>query len=269
LREKVAPAGRYTFRMNIAYRAAATDRRLSLLLTILVHAALVMGWLAARKPPATPIVDDSVRTRIMWIPLRPPQPAAPRVETPAPPRKETPDLAPPRPQARPGPAITLPPLPQAATPPAPANEAVPAPAPAASADAPAESAPAKPSAEQILQQAKRDIGKIDKALRKENNPYLAAPLDSPQMRMRRGMEEAAALAPPRLWEAPKVEELVNNTGDGARRTRVITGRRTYCVTERATNTDVEMIEHHGKLRITNCPTHEAPATKQTWRTLRD
>jgi hypothetical protein len=255
--------------MNIAYRESATDRRLGLLLTILVHAALVTGWLAARKLPALPSADDSVRTRVMWIPLRPPQPAAPRAETPAPPRKETPDAAPPRPHARPGPAITLPPLPQAAPLPAPANEAASASAPAAGTATPAEAAPAKPSAEQILQQAKRDIGKIDKALRKENNPYIAAPLDSPQMRMRRGMEEAAALAAPRLWEAPKVEELVNNTGDGARRTRVITGRRTYCVTERATNTDVEMIEHHGKLRITNCPTPEAPPTKQAWRTLRD
>lgn len=253
--------------MNIAYREPATDRRLGLLLTILVHAALVTGWLATRKLPAPPSADDSVRTRVMWIPLRPPQPVAPKAETPTPLRKETLDTAPPRPHARPGPAITLPPLPQAATPTAPATDAVPS--PAAGAATPAEAAPAKPSAEQILQQAKRDIGKIDKALRKENNAYIAAPLDSPQMRMRRGMEEAAALAAPRLWEAPKVEELVNNTGDGARRTRVITGRRTYCVTERATNTDVEMIEHHGKLRITNCPTHEAPATKQEWRTLRD
>jgi hypothetical protein len=152
--------------------------------------------------------------------------------------------------------------------PAPANEAASASAPAPAVGAPTETA-AKPSAEQILQQAKRDIGSIAKALRKENNPYIAAPLDSPQIRMRRGMEQAAAMAPPRLWEAPKVEELVNNTGDGARRTRVITGNGTYCVTERATNTDVEMIEHHGKLRLTNCPSPEEPAKQQTWRTLRD
>jgi hypothetical protein len=83
------------------------------------------------------------------------------------------------------------------------------------------------------------------------------------------MEAAAALARPGLFEAPKVEELVNNTGDGARRSRVITGDGSYCVTERATNTDVEMIEHHGKLRITNCPTHEEPSKQQEWRTLRD
>jgi hypothetical protein len=143
------------------------------------------------------------------------------------------------------------------------------PAPAANAPAPAQPLDAKPSAQQILERAKRDIGSIAKAVRKENNPYIAAPLDSPQMRLQRGIEHANAMAPNRIWEAPKVEELVNNTGDGARRTRVIGGDRTYCVTERATNTDVEMIEHHGKLRITNCPTPEEPAKQQAWRTLRD
>jgi hypothetical protein len=261
LREKVALTGGYTFRMNTAHRATATDRRLGLLLTILVHAALVTGWQAVRKLPALPIAEDSVQTRILWVPLRLPQPAAPKAETPAPPRKKTPDPAEKtRPRSQPGPAITLPSLPQAAPLPAPANEATPAPA-----EAPA----AKPSAEQILQQAKRDIGSIAKALRKENNPYIAAPLDSPQIRMRRGMEQAAAMAAPRIWEAPKIEDLVNDTGDGARRSRVITGHGTYCITERSPATNVEMIEMHGKQRITNCPQHELPASKQQWRTLRD
>jgi hypothetical protein len=53
------------------------------------------------------------------------------------------------------------------------------------------------------------------ALRKENTPYIVAPLDSPEIRMRKKMERAAQLAPNRLWEAPKTEELVNDTGDGA------------------------------------------------------
>jgi hypothetical protein len=30
-----------------------------------------------------------------------------------------------------------------------------------------------------------------------------------------------------------------------------------------------MIEKHGKLRITSCPAHEAPASSQEWRTARD
>jgi hypothetical protein len=147
-------------------------------------------------------------------------------------------------------------LPTASPGPAPS----PAPAPA--------TAPA-PNAAQILQQAKRDIGSIDKALRKENRPYIAAPPDSPQIRLRNGIEQAHEMAPNRLWEAPKVEELVNDTGDGARRSRVITGGGTYCVTERSPATSIDMIEKHGKLRITSCPQHEQPATKQEWRTARD
>jgi len=115
----------------------------------------------------------------------------------------------------------------------------------------------------------RSAGAIDRALRKESKPLIIAPPDSPTLRMREGMEQARALAPTRLWEAPKVEELVNNTGDGARRTRVVTGRGTYCVTERSPVTNVEMIEMHGKIRLTNCPRDETPAKAQVWRTARD
>ena len=77
------------------------------------------------------------------------------------------------------------------------------------------------------------------------------------------------MAPNKLWEAPKIEELVNNSGDGARRARVITGGGTYCVTERSPATSIDMIEKHGKLRITSCPQDEAPASAQEWRTARD
>jgi len=121
----------------------------------------------------------------------------------------------------------------------------------------------------MLQRALRDAGAVDKALRKENRPYIVAPLDSPQIRLRNGIGAAADLAPNKWYEAPKVAELVNNTGDGARRTRVVGSGRTYCVTERATNTSIDMIEKHGKLRITNCPEHETPASAQGWRTARD
>jgi len=253
--------------MNIAYRANGSDRRLGLLLTALVHLALAIAWQAARTLPAPAPAEEGARSRILWLPLPLPRPA-PRDREAAPPRKET-AARPIQLHQRPVPALTLPPAPAIESRPAPAPAAVPAPAQAQAPNAGAQTAPAKPSAEQILERAKRDIGSIAKALRKENNPYIAAPLDSPQIRMRRGMEQAAAMAPNRIWEAPKVEELVNNTGDGARRSRVITGNGTYCVTERATNTNVEMIEMHGKLRITNCPEHEEPSKQQTWRTLRD
>lgn len=259
--------------MDLSYRPHNTDRRLGLLLTALVHLALVGGWQMVRTLPA-PAVSDEAGSRILWIPL---PPSRPRLREPAQAvsREAVAEkAAAPRHHARPAAATPTAPVVTAGQPAAPAaGSAAPIAATnATNADlpaAPAAPAAQHPSAAAILQQARRDIGRIDKGLRKENSPYIAAPLDSPMLRMRRKMEEAAALARPGLFEAPKVEELVNNTGDGARRTRVITGNGTYCVTERATNTDVEMIEHHGKRRLTNCPAHETPASKQDWRTLRD
>lgn len=234
-------------------RIPAIDRRLAgILATVLLHAALILGWQMARTLP--PEEADTESPLMQWIELPPPVPEL----RPAP-------VAPPeaRPQR------------QAAARPARSVPAEAAPAPSTPGEAPASvvedavDALAKPSAASIVENARRSVAGIDRALRKESKPLIVAPPDSPELRMRRGMEQAHALAPPRLWEAPKVEELVNNTGDGARRTRVITGRRTYCITERSPATNVEMIEMHGKIRLTNCPTHEEPAKRQEWRTARD
>jgi hypothetical protein len=246
--------------MNTAYHTLAADRRRGILLTVLVHAALILGWQAVRRLPPLPAGGE--RRGIQWIRL-----PAPRATVPA--RTPAPAPARPRPRSLAPAALPSSSLPSSSLPAVPPGAASsPAAAPAASAAPPPSAAPAR-SAEQILEQARRDIGKIDKGLRKENRPYIAAPLDSPQIRLRKGIELANELAPNRLWEAPKVEELVNNTGDGARRTRVITGNGTYCITERATNTSVDMIEKHGKLRITSCPEHEEPAKNQEWRTAHD
>ena len=240
---------------NVLSSPLAERRLAAILATVLLHAALVLGWQLARNPaPQEADVDSPL---MQWIELPPPAP----VSKPAPPPE-----APRQPQR---PAAGRPARPAVAAPAAPA-----APAASSQAEAPAPIAgepgqPARPSAASILENARRSVGSIDRALRKENKPLIVAPPDSPELRMRRGMEQAHALAPPRLWEAPKVEELVNNTGDGARRTRVITGRRTYCVTERSPATNVEMIEMHGKIRLTNCPAPEEPAKRQEWRTARD
>lgn len=152
----------------------------------------------------------------------------------------------------------------------PAQGAATAPAatPASELDIPAAAAPAA-DGQAIMERARRSAAGVDRALRRENHPVITAPLDSPQMRMRQGLEEAQALAQPNTWEAPKVEQLVNGTADGARRTRVITGRGTYCITERSPVTSIDMIEKHGRLRITNCPQHESTAKRQRWRTARD
>lgn len=207
--------------------------------TILVHLGFILAWHMARALP--PLQVDGGDEAIVW--LREPAPVVRQslpAALPAPAARRTPVTA----------AVSTPPVTDDA-PTAPAEEQ------------------AAPAAGAMVENALRSVGDIDRALRKERQPTIVAPPDSPQIRMRDKMELARSLAPPRLWEAPKVEELVNNTGDGARRTRVITGNGTYCITERAPTTSIDMIEKHGKQRFTNCPEHEEPAKRQVWRTARD
>jgi hypothetical protein len=227
----------------------ALDRRLAgSAAVLLVHAALVLVYLATRHAPGEQ--PDVPRMDVQWVTL-PTLPAAKPPATTLVPRERS---------TRPRPAPAPPAMAVLPAPPAAETASTPAPA--------AEAAPV-PAGDTILEKARRSAGSVDRAMRQENRPYIVAPLDSPQMRMRSSMEKAHALAPPKLWEAPKVEELVNQTGDGARRTRVITARGTRCITERSPVTNVEMIEMHGKLRLTNCPQHEDTATQQVWRTARD
>jgi hypothetical protein len=230
-------------------------RSAGLAATLLVHALLILAWQMARTLSAPVVGDDAA---MLWLRVPAPVPA-PRIVV-VPPVQ--PEAAP-----TPKPGMPLRPVP---VPAAQAETPVQTPVPAAVPDAPpvpVESA--TPSTAAIMDSARRSIGDIDRALRKERQPTIVLPPDSPQLRLRRGIEHAREMAPPRLWEAPRVVELVNNTGDGARRTRVITGNGTYCLTDRAPTTDVEMFEKHGKQRITTCPKDEEPARQQEWRTARD
>jgi hypothetical protein len=241
--------------------------------TVLAHAALIVAWQTARQ---VPLPDRGEPTSIVQVVLLPERvPAAPALDKTADEARRAPvvDGATARPhtpaQTRLGRTVRASERigePAATVLPAPAADGLDSTPPASAA---AVTVPSD-SARQILERARRDAGAIDRALRKKNNPYIVAPLDSPLIRMRGKIEEAAALAPNRLWEAPKMEELVNDTGDGARRTRVITGGGIYCVTERSPATSIDMIEKHGKIRITNCGQgHEQPASAQKWRTARD
>jgi hypothetical protein len=226
------------------------DRRhVGIAVTVLVHAVLILGWQMTRRLPA--VAPEPPRTSIQWIRL--PAPAVPA------PRREEERVKPVLPHLAPLPnAITLAPPTLPAAPPA-------ASAPAAS-TAPAADALALPptpsTGATLLERARRDAGAVDRALRKENKAYIVAPPDSPQIRMRNGIAAAARLD-------PGMDELVNNTGDGARRTRIVTGGNTYCMTERSPATSIDMIEKHGKWRQTNCPAHESTANSQAWRTARD
>lgn len=209
--------------------------------TVLVHAALILAWQMARSVPPQPAGEAAA---FVWV----------RV-----------------PAVVPRPSLTAPKVVPAAPRSAPARPsmATPTVAEPVAAAAPDMDAPAMPNAAAIMDSARRSIGEIDRALRKERQATIVLPPDSPQIRLRRGIEHAHDMAPPRLWEAPKVVELVNNTGDGARRTRVITAGGTYCITERSPVTSIDMIEKHGKQRFTSCPKDEEPAKRQEWRTARD
>lgn len=230
-----------------------------LALTVLVHAALLLAWHAARHLQAPDAGGKALAFQWVWLP--PPAPAAAPTTAPVTaPRRARPATPVPasrsRTQAAPETHVTAVPASPADAAPAPAAPPAPAAAPA----------PSRPS---VLQRGLRDAGSVDRALRKENNPYIVAPLDSPQIRMRRGMEAARDAAPTKWYEAPRIDELVNNTGDGARRTRVRSGGQTYCITEVSPASGIDAIEKGGKTRITNCPAHESPAGGQEWRTARD
>jgi hypothetical protein len=239
------------------------DRRFAALtLTALVHVALLFAWQATRRLPALDTQRDT--RRIQWIKLPPLARPERRTATPeqAPERtlEHAPAYAPVPVRVRPAPAapsITL------IAPEAPASNGQ------AAAPSAATAAPRAAADGSLVQRSLHDAGSVARALRKENNPYIVAPPSSPQIRLRRGIEEAHALAPPRLWEAPKIDELVNNTGDGARRTRVITGGGTYCITTRSPASSIDTMEVLGKERLTNCPAHESPASNQEWKTARD
>lgn len=233
------------------------DRRhVGIAVTLLVHAVLLLGWQMTRRVPSF-AEPDPRRTTIQWIRL--PAPALPQ------PHRAKEENEPDRPHVAPRAATLI--LPRVTMPALPAVPSAATPA-TATANAPAPAAPSAGAA--LLERARRDVGAIDRALRKENRPYIVAPPDSPQIRLRKGIQAAADMAPNAWYEAPKTAELVNDTGDGARRTRVITGGGTYCVTERAPTTSIDMIEKHGKIRITNCGSgHEQPANAQEWRTARD
>lgn len=259
----------YLVAMNVHHRlpSPVANRATGIAIALLMHVAMVVIWQASRERP---VVDDvAPASFVQWV--RVPH-SAPDALTPVAATSDDRDkrhvkagVSPTRTTA--GAAVATPDGPpghigdvatQAGADPATATVA---------ADAPAVPSP---GARQILEQARIEAGAIDRELRKSSKPYIVAPRDSPQIRMANGFAEAAALAPNRWWEAPKVVELVNDSGDGARRTRVVTPFGIYCITERAPTTSIDMIEKHGRQRITNCGhEHEQPANPQEWRTARD
>ena len=138
--------------------------------------------------------------------------------------------------------------------PAPATEAPP-PAPASVADDPVfANVPAAPSLhERIL----KDIGKIDKGLRKESpgNHIVAAP-NTPQTRLAAGIE--AATRAPHLWEAPRIEPVMDQGGYDRKIYKVTSAGGVYCVYYDSNHTPngLDTMKNGIKPKIATCPREE-------------
>lgn len=223
--------------------------------TIALHLVLVGCWLLARAPA---LPDDSApRVAIQWVNIRPyvpvatkpPAPATPPVLTSKPVPKRAAAVAPPE-------AVNTTPI-ELAPPVAPAEPAL-EPAPAA----------AGPTAHDMLQQARRDVGKIDKDLKKEYpERFIKAPIDTATRRLVKGIALAHEMAPPKWYQPAKIQELIDPAGVGRKRYRVITSGGTYCLTYESAhsmNGSDPFTRTTNRPKKTNCPTDEEPAKAQEW-----
>ncbi|MDC8757389.1 hypothetical protein [Janthinobacterium fluminis] len=199
------------------------------LLAATLHLALLYAFLQNRPvPPAE--AAQAERPAIQWLRLAPTPPSrAVAARPPSPP---------PRLAARP------PEAPQRSAP-APVQAQAPAPeTPTAAPEIIVEAAPARLSADEILRLAKRDIGKIDKDLRREfPSRGEPAPLDTPQARLERGFAAAHAAVPPKWYQGAKMEELTPRGNSTARTYKISSALLTYCIT----------ITAEGQRHYHNCP----------------
>ncbi|MCC7701570.1 hypothetical protein IGS59_04900 [Janthinobacterium sp. GW460P] len=200
-----------------------------LLLIVLLHAGLAYVVLQSRPRLAA---DGHLPQgpAIAWLRYTPPAPPKP-VPIPLPSTKPAAERVPRRtisaPVSRPLPSPAAEPASAPATP-----EAI--------------TAPPAPSAADILAQAKRDVGKIDRDLRKEFPQRGEQKLDDTAFkRMQQGFAEAYAAVPPKWYEASKIEEVGANEARGSRTYKITSALGTLCVTTRA--------GRNGETMIGNCP----------------
>lgn len=132
---------------------------------------------------------------------------------------------------------------------------------------PAAPAPAAPTAAQMLEQARRDIGKFDKELRREfATKGISKPTSSPQQRLAQGIEDAYDAVPPKWYESAKVKEIIDPGQYGRKRYKITTAFGTYCMTYESPNSPTAQLDigKRPEPKMTNCPVHEQPATEQKW-----
>ncbi|MFL6657855.1 MAG: hypothetical protein ACJ8GW_07290 [Massilia sp.] len=208
-----------------------------------LHLALLGLWHWQGQQAPRHERDD--QPRIEWVNIatpRPQRPVAPALPPLQPPKRVTPPRA-----------VTVPatqvPLP-AELPPPPTWEELQA----------AQQAPPAPptarSADEIMQQAKRDLGGINTELKKEF-PRSAnlAPGNSAHARMERKMEDAFDQAPPKWYQAAKFKEIGDASGSGRRIYRITTALGTFCVSYASNHehNGQDAMQHGSRPFYTNCP----------------
>ena len=209
----------------------------SLLLVALLHTALLYALLQSRQP-----VDDNEPAArgpaIQWLRnTRPPptnsQPLPLPLSIPVPAQVSAAAARPSRPSA---------PMPMTpASSPAPATDA-----PVAESPVEATASAQLPSASEIREAAKRQIGQIDKELRRQFPHGASQKLeDTDFKRMQRGFADAYAAVPPKWYEASRIEEIGSDSKSGTRVYKITSALGSICIS---------MIPGHGGESVVGgCP----------------
>lgn len=225
-------------------------------LSLLVHGLLLSLWQLAqpqRQEGGTP--SSGMILRLLRTPR--PEPALP---APAP-RAAPAERAAPRErgEAQAAPQATSERVSGAET--APEQAGIDAAPPAEAGAAPA------PSARELLGRARAAAGDIDRRLRRENPQRgIVAPVETAQMKLEKGIAQAAELVPNKWYQAPKVTEIMDPGGYDRRRYRVVGARGTYCVTYESNHGPDGRDSMRDGLppKKTTCDEDEGPATSQKW-----
>lgn len=238
-------------------RPLPRSRALAWVPVALIHLALFALWRGSVQAPPRAVADGPA---MQWVWIKPPLKAAPPIAATA----IAPPLRPPgNPPAR-APRAGAPTMPPTMAPrPAPVRPAEPA-APGSSAAEPAitivDSDPfARPerdtsdaaNAARIRAQARRELGKIDRDLRRASPSQIHAPVSTPQTRLIAGLNDAKVVH----WnEAAQVEEIADPTGSGKRIAKIKTFMGTYCTTHDSNRSAVDGFSPNTKgPKLTNCP----------------
>lgn len=231
--------------------------------SLAVHGLLVSLWQLSqpqRLVDETP--SSSILVRLLAGPSREPIPESAREPAPQPAVRTARPAVPAVPEPAAGP--------NGGTQQESRNDAAPEPTVAAATpqagDEAAPAAPA-PSARELLSRAKAAAGGIDRSLRRENPQRgIVAPVETAQMKLEKGIAEAADLAPSKWYQAPKVKEIIDPGGYGRKRYRVVGARGTYCITYESNHGPDGRDSMRDGLppKMTNCDPDEGPATIQKW-----